>query len=112
MKEISGGSDLGVKDWVIEQTLERARRDLEADEPGCEERLAQARKREEAIRQQRPFLQGLYTDLRNEACNTTLQFNSNAAFAFNKFHPFTLYNSRARLWPVFGPACLQSKCFI
>jgi chromosome transmission fidelity protein 1 len=69
MKEISGGSDLGgkphrsglsplidasfvvqVKDWVIEQTLERARRDLEADELEYEERLAQARKREEAIR--------------------------------------------------------------
>jgi chromosome transmission fidelity protein 1 len=39
-----------VKDWVIEQTLERARRDLEADELEYEERLAQARKREEAIR--------------------------------------------------------------
>jgi chromosome transmission fidelity protein 1 len=69
MKEISGGSDPGgkphwsgvaplndaslviqVKDWVIEQTLERARRDLEADELEYEERLAQARKREEAIR--------------------------------------------------------------
>ena len=69
MKEISGGSDPGgkphrsvlaplndvslviqVKDWVIEQTLERARRDLEADELEYEERLAQARKREEALR--------------------------------------------------------------
>ena len=71
MKEISRGSDLGgkphlscrvqpllidassvvqVKDWVIEQTLERARRDLEADELEYEERLAQARKREEVIR--------------------------------------------------------------
>ena len=69
MKEISWGSDRGgkpywsglgllidvsfviqVKDWVIEQTLERARRDLEADELEYEERLAQARKREEAIR--------------------------------------------------------------
>ena len=72
MKEICGGSDLGgkshrsgldrlaslidasfviqVKDWVIEQTLERARRDLEADELEYEERLAQARKREEVIR--------------------------------------------------------------
>ena len=39
-----------VKDWVIEQTLERARRDLEADEREYEERLAQARKREETIR--------------------------------------------------------------
>lgn len=69
MKEISGGSNLGgkphrsdltpltdasfvvqVKDWVIEQTLERARRDLEADELEYEDRLAQARKREEVIR--------------------------------------------------------------
>ena len=69
MKEISGESDLGgkphrsrlvplidasfviqVKDWVIEQTLERVRRDLEADELEYEERLAQARKREEATR--------------------------------------------------------------
>ena len=35
---------------MIEQTLERARRDLEADELEYEERLAQARKREEVIR--------------------------------------------------------------
>lgn len=41
---------VSVKDWVIEQTLERARRDLEADEREYEERLVQARKREEAIR--------------------------------------------------------------
>jgi chromosome transmission fidelity protein 1 len=39
-----------VKDWVIEQTLERARRDLEADDLEYEERLAQARKKEEVIR--------------------------------------------------------------
>jgi chromosome transmission fidelity protein 1 len=35
---------------VIEQTLERVRRDLEADEREYEERLARAKKREEAIR--------------------------------------------------------------
>ena len=35
---------------MIEQTLERARRDLEADEREYEERLIQARKREETIR--------------------------------------------------------------
>lgn len=41
---------VSAKDWVIEQTLERARRDLEADELEYEKRLAQARKREEVIR--------------------------------------------------------------
>jgi len=41
---------VAVKDWVIEQSLERARRDLEADELEYEARLAQARKREEALR--------------------------------------------------------------
>ena len=35
---------------MSEQSLERARRDLEADELEYEERLAQARKREETIR--------------------------------------------------------------
>lgn len=34
------------KDWVIEQTRERARRELEADEREYEDRLAEARKRE------------------------------------------------------------------
>jgi chromosome transmission fidelity protein 1 len=34
------------KDWVIEQTRERMKREMEADEREYEERLAQARKRE------------------------------------------------------------------
>jgi hypothetical protein len=34
------------KNWVIEQTRERMRREMEADEREYEERLAQARKRE------------------------------------------------------------------
>lgn len=38
------------KDWVIEQTRERVRREMEADEHEYEERLAQARKREAAMR--------------------------------------------------------------
>lgn len=38
------------KDWVMEQTMERMRRDLEADERVYEERLAEARRREEAMR--------------------------------------------------------------
>jgi chromosome transmission fidelity protein 1 len=38
------------KDWVIEQTLERVRREMEADEREYEERLAKARKREELMR--------------------------------------------------------------
>lgn len=38
------------KDWVIEQTLERVRREMEADEREYEERLAKARKREEMMR--------------------------------------------------------------
>jgi chromosome transmission fidelity protein 1 len=38
------------KDWVVEQSLERVRRELEADEQEYEERLAQARKREEIMR--------------------------------------------------------------
>ncbi|KJA17484.1 hypothetical protein HYPSUDRAFT_146538 [Hypholoma sublateritium FD-334 SS-4] len=38
------------KDWVVEQTLERVRRELEADEQEYETRLAQARKREEIMR--------------------------------------------------------------
>ena len=38
------------KDWVIEQTLQRVRRDLEASEQEYEERLVKARRREEALR--------------------------------------------------------------
>lgn len=38
------------KDWVIAQTIERMRRDLEADERAYEERLAEARQREEVMR--------------------------------------------------------------
>lgn len=38
------------KDWVVEQTIERVRRELEADEEEYEMRLAQARKREEIMR--------------------------------------------------------------
>lgn len=40
----------GAKDWVIEQTMERMRRDLEDDERDYEERLAEARRKEEAMR--------------------------------------------------------------
>ncbi|TFK40687.1 helicase C-terminal domain-containing protein [Crucibulum laeve] len=52
MKAVAGDSDSNdaAKDWVIQQTLERVRRELEADEEAYEERLAQARKREETIR--------------------------------------------------------------
>ncbi|KDR82649.1 hypothetical protein GALMADRAFT_57427 [Galerina marginata CBS 339.88] len=50
MKEIAGDDRLGAKDWVIEQTLERVRREMEADEKEYEEKLAQARKREEILR--------------------------------------------------------------
>ncbi|TFK20003.1 DNA repair helicase [Coprinopsis marcescibilis] len=39
-----------IKDWVIEQTLARARRELEAEEREYEDRLAKARKREEQMR--------------------------------------------------------------
>lgn len=38
------------KDWVIEQTLARIRRDIEADEREYEARLAKARKREDMLR--------------------------------------------------------------
>ena len=38
------------KDWVVEQTIARVRRELEADEEEYEMRLAQARKREEIMR--------------------------------------------------------------
>ncbi|KAF8195495.1 helicase C-terminal domain-containing protein [Pholiota molesta] len=50
MKEVVGDDALGAKDWVVEQSLERVRRELEADEQEYEERLAQARKREEIMR--------------------------------------------------------------
>ncbi|KAF8908999.1 helicase C-terminal domain-containing protein [Gymnopilus junonius] len=50
MKEAAGGHELGSKDWVIEQTVERMRREMEADEREYEKRLAQARKREELMR--------------------------------------------------------------
>ena len=36
------------KDWVVQQTLARLRRDLEADDREFQDRLAAARKREEA----------------------------------------------------------------
>lgn len=39
-----------VKDWVVEQTRERIRRQLEADEQAYQERLLAAKKREESIR--------------------------------------------------------------
>jgi len=38
------------KDWVIEQALDRLRRDMEADEREYEEQLIKARKREETMR--------------------------------------------------------------
>lgn len=38
------------KDWVIEQTIDRMRREMEADEQEYEQRLMKARKREEAMR--------------------------------------------------------------
>jgi chromosome transmission fidelity protein 1 len=38
------------KDWVVEQTRERVRREMEADERAYEDRLAQARKREDAMK--------------------------------------------------------------
>jgi hypothetical protein len=39
-----------VKDWVIEQTRERIKRQLEADELAYQKRLLAARKREEVMR--------------------------------------------------------------
>ncbi|KAF8967073.1 helicase C-terminal domain-containing protein [Flammula alnicola] len=50
MKEAVGANGTGAKDWVIEQTLARVRRELEANDREYEERLAQARKREEIMR--------------------------------------------------------------
>ena len=49
MKAAAGG-DVGAKDWVVEQTLARIRREMEADEREYEEKLAQARKREQQLR--------------------------------------------------------------
>ncbi|KAF9561351.1 DNA repair helicase [Agrocybe pediades] len=49
MKEMVGEDNLA-KDWVTEQTVARIRREMEADEREYEERLAQARKREEVMR--------------------------------------------------------------
>jgi chromosome transmission fidelity protein 1 len=42
--------DFSAPEWVISQTRDRLRRELEADELEYEERLAAARKREEAQR--------------------------------------------------------------
>ncbi|KAF9485868.1 DNA repair helicase [Pholiota conissans] len=50
MKEVVGDDNLGAKDWVVEQSLARVRRELEADEQEYEGRLVQARKREEILR--------------------------------------------------------------
>ncbi|KAF9534507.1 helicase C-terminal domain-containing protein [Crepidotus variabilis] len=47
--EVAGG-DVEAKDWVIEQTLARMRREMEADEREYEEKLAKARRREEMLR--------------------------------------------------------------
>ncbi|KAF9462983.1 helicase C-terminal domain-containing protein [Collybia nuda] len=44
------GEDDGAKDWVIEQTRERVRRELEADERDYEDRLRKARNREALIK--------------------------------------------------------------
>lgn len=49
MKAVAGGED-GAKDWVIEQTIARVRREMEADEAEYERNLAQARKREQQMR--------------------------------------------------------------
>ncbi|KAG6832015.1 hypothetical protein H0H92_006051 [Tricholoma furcatifolium] len=44
------GSDIDAKDWVIEQTVERVRRELEADEREYEAKLSDARKRENTLK--------------------------------------------------------------
>ncbi|KAF5382526.1 hypothetical protein D9615_002808 [Tricholomella constricta] len=44
------GDGADAKDWVIEQTRERVRRELEADEREYEARLAEARKREDLMK--------------------------------------------------------------
>lgn len=51
MTEMLGDeSAMHAKNWVIEQTRERIKRQLEADEQACQERLLSARKREEVMR--------------------------------------------------------------
>ncbi|KAF6757547.1 helicase C-terminal domain-containing protein [Ephemerocybe angulata] len=50
MKAVAGGDGVDAKDWVMEQTLARVRREMEADEREYEENLARARKREEQLR--------------------------------------------------------------
>jgi chromosome transmission fidelity protein 1 len=49
MKEVAGG-DIEAKDWVVEQTLARIRREMEADEREYEDKLSEARKREQQLR--------------------------------------------------------------
>lgn len=49
MKEVAG-ADIEAKDWVVEQTLARIRREMEADEREYEEKLSEARKREQQLR--------------------------------------------------------------
>ncbi|KAF9454817.1 DNA repair helicase [Macrolepiota fuliginosa MF-IS2] len=50
MKEMLGENTSDVKDWVVEQTMERVKRRLEADEQVFRERLLAARKKEESLR--------------------------------------------------------------
>ncbi|PPR07101.1 hypothetical protein CVT24_010937 [Panaeolus cyanescens] len=50
MKAAVGDNSTGAKGWVIEQALDRVRREMEAEEQEYEDRLAMARKREELIR--------------------------------------------------------------
>ena len=50
LRQLRGAEALSANDWVTEQTIARLRREMEADEREYEERLAQARKREEQLR--------------------------------------------------------------
>ncbi|KAH9480540.1 ATP-dependent DNA helicase CHL1 [Psilocybe cubensis] len=50
LKEVIGDDGVKAKDWVVEQTIDRMRREMEADEQEYEQRLMRARKREEAMR--------------------------------------------------------------
>ncbi|KAK2459645.1 hypothetical protein APHAL10511_008290 [Amanita phalloides] len=50
LKEAIGDDDLGARDWVIEQSMERARREVELKEQEYEQRLASARAREARMR--------------------------------------------------------------
>ncbi|RXW24469.1 hypothetical protein EST38_g1370 [Candolleomyces aberdarensis] len=51
MRAIAGGDEIdAAKDWVVEQTLARVRREMEADERDYEEKLAKARKKEQQLR--------------------------------------------------------------